>query len=89
MFSHISLILIIFNFSLSYCRTSLEETVEVDFDEKDKSDLQVEIYDNDLYNVVFTLNNETFDFNITKKYLDVDVWIADEEGETTKTDYQV
>ena len=89
MISYISILTLILHLQLCHCRTSIEDSVTVDFNAEEKAELQVERFEDDLFNVIFTLNNETFDFNITKKDLDVDVWIADEEGNTTIAEYEV
>ena len=71
------------------CRTSIEKSLSEEFNKEEKVDLQVEVLENDLYNVFLLWNNETFDFNISRQDLDVDVWLADEEENTTISDSEV
>ena len=89
MISYITFVSLFLHLHFCQCRTSIEEAITVDFNAEEKTELQVERFEDDSYNVIFTLNNETFDFNITKKDLDVDVWIADDEGNTTIAEYEV
>ena len=89
MISYITFVSLSLHLHFCHCRTSIEEAITVDFNAEEKTELQVERFEDDSYNVIFTLNNETFDFNITKKDLDVDVWIADDEGNTTIAEYEV
>ena len=89
MISFVPIISLSLSFYGGHCRTSIEDSVTVDIYSEEKAGLQVEKFENDLYNVIFTFNNETFNFNITKKDYDVDVWIADNEGNTTIAEYEV
>ena len=89
MISYITFVSLFLHLNFCHCRTSIEEAVTVDLNAEEKAELQVERFEDDSYNVIFTLNNETFDFNITKKDLDVNVWIADDEGNTTIAEYEV
>ena len=89
MISFVPIISLSLSFYGCHCRTSIEDATTVDINTEEKAGLQVEKFENDLYNVIFTFNNQTFDFNITKKDYDVDVWIADNEGNTTIAEYEV
>ena len=85
----LSALIVFLNFSSLFCRSVLEEVATVELDEEAEADLQIERFNPDVYNMIFTLGNTTVDLNITRKHLDVDVWIADEEGNTSLADYQV
>ena len=89
MISHKSLIFLLLGFRCCLFRTSVEKDDTVDINVEEKTKLQVEKYEDESYNVIFEFNNETFDFNITKKDLDVDVYIADDEGNTNISDSEV
>merc|ERR1719317_1813213 len=89
MISHKSLIFLLLGFRCCLFRTSVEQDDTVDINVEEKTKLQVEKYEDESYNVIFEFNNETFDFNITKKDLDVDVYIADDEGNTNISDSEV
>ena len=89
MISQKSLIFLLLGFRCCLFRTSVEKDDTVDINVEEKTKLQVEKYEDESYNVIFEFNNETFDFNITKKDLDVDVYIADDEGNTNISDSEV
>ena len=76
-------------FIQSHCRTAIDKSLVEEFAKEEHADLRVEKIDEKLYSILFTLDNTTLDFNVTRKDVDVDVWFADANGNETKAEFEV